>query len=148
MRLSPPAKWNKEIDGLDLEEFRRRQKEHLLPPGTVSPRRGQVWEAVQDCEVYVAAYFSTRWPQASRALLQRGERVHTEDVYTARLPAWVDFQPVRYEELHAIMVPEEIRQDSGHTYYYLHVPLVKSSWFGSSEPTFFTESFRLVETGA
>src|SRR5437867_12050638 len=56
MKLPPPPKWNTKTDDIDSLDFLRHaqdQERSLLPPHTVFPRTGQIWEAVSGCEVHV-----------------------------------------------------------------------------------------------
>src|SRR5579862_9767197 len=61
--ILPSLKWNKVIDGFDFDfgpckEYYERSQ---LPPDTIFPRLGQIWEAIRDCEVGFRA--SIAWPE-------------------------------------------------------------------------------------
>jgi hypothetical protein len=61
--IFPPLKWDKNIDGLDNGDCARWRQDYergLLPPETVFPRKGQIWETLRDCEVGFQA--SIEWP--------------------------------------------------------------------------------------
>ncbi len=61
MHVPPSPKWNRAIDGLELEESMRQAREFersFFPRGIVFPREGQIWQAVRDCQVGFLAWFS------------------------------------------------------------------------------------------
>ena len=86
----------------------------LLPADTVFPRPGQVWEALQDCELLSIARFEGQPSKAKMSQLGRGEKVRVVEVLD---PFHVRFVPTRYDELHKFMVPEDIRATAGYTGY-------------------------------
>jgi hypothetical protein len=81
------------------------------------------------------------------AQLQTGEKVRIIDVDHPDKPLRVSFQPLRYAQLQAAIVPDEIRLQPGYAGYELSVKSAKTiADFGKDGPqTFFNESFRLVE---
>jgi hypothetical protein len=182
-------KWDTAVDGLEeagkwaLEIERSR-----LAFDVVFPRVGQVWEAVRDCEVayrpqgcwQLPAWEKVRDGKAAlrpggwglpvngkamfvmlggTARLRAGEKIRVVGLDHPDRPLHVCFQPVRYEELHAGIVPDEIRQKPGYAGYELSLKSAKTvsdSTFESlhgkhgqafikyAPQTFFIEAFRLV----
>src|SRR5438105_15179474 len=75
MRLPPVPKWNKRTDDLDYGDFARRVRDYqwsLLPPDTIVPREGQIWEAIRDCKVRVRACIAPSRPRFSQLRLPNG----------------------------------------------------------------------------
>lgn len=84
------------------------------------------------------------------AHLRQGERIRVLGVDDARKPLRVTFQPVRYEELHEGIVPEDIRSAPGYLGYELSAKTARTiADFQKGQcPTYFNEVFRLVEDAA
>jgi hypothetical protein len=181
-------KWDSAVDGLEEAGKWALEIERLrLPPAVVFPRVGQVWEAVRDCQVTFrpqgcrqplwekvqkghAVLRARGWqlPIHEQAMfvmlggttqLRAGEKVRVVGLDHPEKPIHVFFQPLRYEELHAGIVPEEIRQRPGYAGYELSMKSAKTvihSTFESlhgkyglafskhAPQTFFNEAFRLV----
>jgi hypothetical protein len=120
-------KWNRTVDGLEdagawCFDFQRA----WLPKELVVPRAGEIWEAVQNCEVnfrvrhtelYSPKLFKAVAGMATatahillfggKAQLRHGERIQIVGVDDPQKPLFVTFVPVRYEELQETIVPEE-----------------------------------------
>ena len=144
--LFPLPKWNRTTDDIDTRDlFHRLQdcQRSLLPPDTVFPRAGQIWEAVRDCEVNVSKWImGPNGPLAGLSTrIRTGERVRilTQD---DPKPLRVTFQPVRYGELHESVAPDSLRYDLWLSTARSLVPVVG---YGGG---YFTELFRLVEEAA
>jgi hypothetical protein len=165
-------KWNKAIDGLeDAGKWTLDIERSGLPPGTVFPRVGQIWEAVQDCEVQFRARFSQPRPQivttgfpkvpslmfsapkldlflralqGRKAQLRQGEKIRILAVDDAK-PLHVTFQPLRHQELHQGIVPEDIRRLPGYLGYELCLKTAKTiADFGKDNcQTYFDQAFKL-----
>jgi hypothetical protein len=160
-------KWDPKVDGLeDAGRWAMELERSRLPPNTVFPRAGQVWEAIRDCEVSFRASISRPFPPGAAfaasgssmavlnllmgfgtAKLQRGERVRVLEGEPR--PLSVHFTPLRYEELEESIVPEEVRQQPGYTGYTLHLKTVRTVsdfWLANCpSQTFFNEAFHLVK---
>jgi hypothetical protein len=165
MKLPPLPKWNKLTDDIDGADFVRRSQDYarsLLPRGIVFPRPGQIWEAVRDCEVHFQAWCTVRgsnaWPpqpvassimtcQATytggRVRLPQGERVRICALEDANRPLHVTFVPLRYQELHPLIVPEDHRGTSSH--YVLTLSTAYTACSSRDETGFFRELFRLLD---
>jgi hypothetical protein len=177
--ILPPGKWNNEIDGLDaghlacwMAEFELAR----LPPGTLFPRPGQVWETVRDCDVAFEACIGCTGPRFSKLLLPNGEAVTVfgpakselrpfpfglarlqtgerlrvlESAGIAGLagpkPIGLNLQPLRYEQLQEIIIPQELRLHPGYTGYRLFVKTARPKWCLKEETAYLNEDFRLVE---
>ena len=182
-------KWDTAVDGLEESwKWAAEIERSRLLSGVVFPRVGQVWEAVRDCQVafrpqgcwQIPAWEKLRDGKAAlrpggwqlpiggkamfvmlggRALLRAGEKVRVLGLDHLEKPLHVCFQPLRYEELHTGIVPEEIRRRPDYAGYELSLKSAKTTadstfeWLhGKSGPafskhapqTFFTEAFRLV----
>jgi hypothetical protein len=161
-------KWDKAIDGLEdagkwVLDIERAQ----LPQDIRFPRPGEVWEAVCDCEVWFRARFSKPWPGFSKvaapmvvapdqglllrallggkARLRRGEKVRILEADDPK-PVRITFQPIRYEDLHPDIVPEDIRRILGYVGYELSLQTAKPlrDFAKGIGQTFFNEAFRLA----
>jgi hypothetical protein len=158
--------WNQAVDGLEeagkwaIEIERTR-----LPSDIILPGVNQVWETVQDCEVsFRPCFASNQIPFGKEAnpcvagavvqmllggksRLQRAERVRVIAVDDNDKPLHAVFQPLRYAELHAVIVPEEIREMPGYVGYELSAKTAKTipDFDKDAHQTYFTEAFRLIE---
>jgi len=155
-------KWDAAVDGLeDAGRWMMEIERSLLPPDTMFPCEGQVWEAIRDCEVsfqtsiplprkgvlVTAADIESYMKRFATAKLRQGERVRILKVEPK--PITVRFNPLRYQELEADIVPEEIRKHPRYRGYTLHLKVAKTiSDFcvaGGPHHDFFNEVFHLVE---
>jgi hypothetical protein len=127
-----------------------------LPCDVQFPRVGEIWTVVRDCYVafrplFGGAEFAWRPSMAIRfidgglAQLSKGEVIRVLGPAEAR-PVSVRFSPVRYDELHASIVPEETRKLPGYRGYELQVKTAKTvpDFSKGSSQTYFTEAFRLL----
>jgi hypothetical protein len=160
-------KWNRTVDGLEdagawCVDFQRA----WLPKELVVPREGEIWEAVQNCEVnfrvrhtepYSLKLFKAVGGMATgatahillfggKAQLRNGERIQIVAVDDPKRPLFVTFVPVRYQELQETIVPEETRKMPAFGGYELslrtartiaHIPKQDSE-------TYFIDAFKLV----
>ena len=165
-------KWNRALDGLeDVGKWVLDLERAQLPRDLVLPREGEIWEAVRDCEVTFRACLSFSWSDTEQlfkefgrmvvrvspdllvmggqAQLLRGERIRIvaggDD-----MPLHVTFRPLRYDELHERIVPEEVRRTEGYRGYELSVKTARtiSDFNKGNHQTYFNESFRAVENRA
>jgi len=159
-------KWDKAVDGLEeAGKWAIELERARLPSGMVTPRVGQVWETVRDCEVGLRSHFASRerhmpetkqtaaatWRlmmmMGGKTLLRQGERIRILGLDDEKKPLHVTFQPVRYSELHAGIVPEDVRQAPEYAGYELSVKTAKTiaDFAKGVSQTYFNEAFRLVE---
>jgi hypothetical protein len=176
--IFPPLKWNKAIDGFDASELAEWMVNHelsLLPPNTVFPQPGQIWETVRECEVGYEACFAWEGPHFGKlrtpsgeivtmfgpdmpdppspfgtARFQKAERflvVERTDVtgFAGPKPLFAYLQPLRYQELHEGIVPQKVRILSGYTGYRLMVTTARAKWCLNKDTAYLNEDFRLVE---
>ncbi len=157
-------KWDRAIDGLSsAAKWARDMEWAWLPRGLVVPRAGQVWATVRDCRVDFRAAVS--WEEQrthavallhdfarlfGTAPLRQGERVRILSLDDPEKPLRVTFQPVRYEELHEAIVPNDVRSMPGYNGYELTVKTARSitDLHKEAGQTYFNEAFRLVEDAA
>ena len=174
--ILPTPKWDKTIDGLDFggyAQFAEKLELSLLPPGTIFPKAGQIWEAIHDCEVFCTLRMAqpgpplkkvqvangtvfmsglivpgaeTRLPWAGKVVLPKGEQLCVVDFAGCGSTTLLQasLQPVRYEELHASMVEEKFRALPGYKGYSLSVRTARSKWCVVKEP-YLNEDFFLVK---
>jgi hypothetical protein len=178
--ILPPLKWNKTTDGVDVDaaaslRWAMEYERSLLPPSTIFPRPGQVWETVRDCEVgfeacmtYSGPKFTTvRFPNGRRVTMQAiGKRDVVLPFGTARLPKgervrvvtrtgtaefadpkplYVLLQPLRYDELRESIVPQELRTASTYTGDRLCVSTARPEHWFGAKAACLNEDFRLIE---
>lgn len=131
-RIELPRGWNKTIDDLNAEMMRgerlgasgeevdwaREYERSLLPADIVFPEEGEVWETIDDCDVKYGTLFAAPSSGGGNARLQRGERVRILQLPDGR-PIMIAFSPLRYDELHTLIVPEEDRNCATYTGYHL-----------------------------
>ena len=146
MKLIPPApKWDRKVDGVQnglawASDYER----SFLPPNMVFPRGGQIWETMRECEVRFLAFVPRTILPSGKARLQRGERVRI--LTNESKPIQITFQPVRYQELHLTLIPEDIRKRPGYQgEYWLTLRIARTPCCLDEEPDFFHELFQLVE---
>ena len=161
MHIPLAPKWNKAVDGLDMEDFSRRARDFersRLPQAIVFPLEGQLWQAIRDCEVGSMAWFSRAavWSHSAvatpthvpffpcgAARLKEGETVRILALEDPR-PLTVSFLPIRYAELEACIVPEHMRKWPGYSHYQLTAPTART--FGIEKTSdYFSVCFQLVE---
>jgi hypothetical protein len=154
-------KWNRAIDGLsDAGKWALDIERSRLPDDIVVPRAGQLWATVRDCQVSFRAFIDHQVSQADPARLlqnfarqfgvaqlRQGERVRILGVDDPTKPLRVTFQPIRYQELHEGIVPEDIRKSPGYFGYEMSLKTAKTLADFANEPgqAYFNEAFGLVE---
>ena len=153
-------KWDRALDGLeDPGNWAIGMERLRLPSTLVIPRVGEVWEAARDCEVTFVpctlgklsvGALSAFCMLGGTAGLRQGEKIRIVGLDHPAKPLRVSFKPLRYAELHAALVPEEVRVMPGYAGYQLSVKTAKTlPDFSRALPeTFFNEVFRFVEPAA
>lgn len=156
--------WDKSVDGLEsVGAWVLEIESARVAAAGVLPKGGQIWEAKHDCEVAFRALIdSGPMPHATfaalspmdlnlffglgTARLRRGERIRILEMNSK--PVSAGFVPLRYDDLEACIIPQEIRDRPGYRGYELSVKLsrtISDSCRGTSDhQTFFNESFRFV----
>src|SRR5207249_11718979 len=74
----PPLKWDKTNDGPDVGDLFRWMADYELshlPPDTIFPRPGQIWETTGDCDVSFEACIAWQGPRFSKLQLPSGKAV-------------------------------------------------------------------------
>lgn len=145
-----PEGWNKTLDDLMKEmepgrlvghfgdeiEWSREYERSQLPAGTIFPKPGEVWETVGECEVQYREMFTAPASGGGQTRLSAGEKVKMIGLDDPK-PIRVSFVPLRYEELHARIIPKETRREPRNGGYCL-----------SAKTAYFSQHFRLVEGAA
>jgi hypothetical protein len=102
-----------------------------------------VGEAIEECEVTYVAFIPKTILPAGISRLKRGECVQI--ISRDPEPVEVQFRPLRYDELHSVIVPKDVRERSGYLYYWLELRLAPTPCCLHKEPGFFVDLFRLNE---
>ncbi|MGA3285286.1 MAG: hypothetical protein ABSD57_12625 [Verrucomicrobiota bacterium] len=149
MSKPAPSGWNKTLDDLFAERkqgerttgisydevcWAKDYERSLLPPNTVFPRAGQLWEVISECDVLVHYVFATAASSSGAGKLASGERVRILKTRNEPKPILVSFLPVRYDDLHVGFVPEDVRHEPLYTGYVLSV-----------KTAYFNQHFKLIE---
>jgi hypothetical protein len=98
------------------------------------PRKGQIWEAIDDCDAQIQYLFSAPITFSGSGRLTAGERVCILTETADPQAAMVSFLPIRYDELHDRLVPSDIRDTPRYKKYMLSV-----------KAGYFYEHFRPIE---
>jgi hypothetical protein len=120
----------------------------------IFPCTGQIWEAQRECEVGFTAAFnpgskfkfqyipapSTPIPVGS-ARLSRGEKVRVVFADEPK-PLTIWFQPLRYDDLHEIIVPVHVRAMPGYSHYTLSLRSVHTACCLDIQSDYFVEAFK------
>lgn len=159
-------KWDRAIDGLEeAGKWAIEMERARLPADLVVPRVGQVWETIRDCEIPFRPRFASGQPSNAQpgslqlaathlkflmgggAQVRQGERFRVTGLDNPDRPLRVIFRPLRYDELHAGIVPEELRSSSGYIGYQLSAKTARTlpELGKHSFETYFSEAFRLVD---
>lgn len=131
----PPPDWNRTVadlmaemkrgerDGITGEEadWARAFEASLLPPDTVFPADGEVWEAIGDAEVLVMQHYAAPFTLTNEAVLPLGERVRVIGSHLPR-PIVIAAVPLRHDELLATLVPADVRAEPRFDSYSLSIP--------------------------
>ena len=96
----------------------------LLPAGTVFPRSGQVWEALEDVDVAYIVYYRAPFSTGGRGILKRGEQVRIDPPTDERMLA-VGAQPLRSDEIEKALIPESTRRDRKYDGYRLYLKTIE-----------------------
>ncbi len=143
-----PTGWNKTLADL-FEEMRqgkrliitdqegawaREYEKSLLPRQTVFPREGEIWEAIDSCEVEFEVFFAApNGGPSGTARLPRGERVRIGP-HTDSDALLVHFLPLRYQELQDTIVAPRVRANPRYSDYALY-----------AKTAYFNQHFRRVK---
>lgn len=109
-----------QVSGEELEralENERRQ----LPKGLRFPKEGEIYEAVADFKVsYMTAYLAP-YTLGGESTLPKGERVRISKGVVRERPIGVYCDPLRYDELHHLIVSESERANPLYDGYYFFI---------------------------
>jgi len=157
-------KWDKLVDGLEcVGKWASDIERSQLPGNMLFPRAGQIWEAVQDCEVAFRPCIAfpnsesqgtahLRLLQASPGLImgatvrvRKGEKIRILETDDPK-PLLIDCVPLCYDEMHERIVPVETRNLPGYSGYKLHLKTARTiaDLCQEGSRTFLNEAFKLV----
>ena len=137
MKDIPPAPpgWNKTVADLvsemnsglrknirgDEAEWARNYERTLLPEGLRFPRKGDIYEAIDDLEVdYLTSWFAP-YTGGGRGTLMRGERIVVDSDPSDPTPLGVYAKPENYKEVEMRIVPEDERTHYKYGGFYFQV---------------------------
>lgn len=101
------------------------------------PRKDQIWEVIDGCDAQIQYLFTAPITFSGSGRLAAGEQVCIVTETTDPAPMDVSFFPVRYDELHDVLVPPDIRETPRFKKYMLSV-----------KTEYFYEHFRLIKDAA
>lgn len=159
-------RWDKAVDGLsDAGIWGANIERTRLPRDFLVPKVGEMWESIRDCEVNFRLRrgqpyrskafkeFAGKCGTKTRLLLfggkiqlRQGEQIRIVCVDDLAKPLVVTFEPLRYDELQEVLVPEEMRRMPDYEGYELSVKSARTIAYVSKRDTqaYFIESFKLV----
>jgi hypothetical protein len=95
-----------------------------LPDDVRFPKEGETYEAIRDVEVSFLTHYRAPFTGGARTLLPRGERVRVTCVNGKR-PIGVYCTPLRYDELHPLIVSEAERERPEYNGYSLSIKTIQ-----------------------
>jgi hypothetical protein len=111
----------RETLGSPETDWARDYERSLLPAKTRFPRRGDVYEALEDFEVSYMTSWRAPFTGGGKALLKRGDQIEIPDSSVIPLPILVYARAVNYRELEVRVVPESERKSESYTGFYFAV---------------------------
>lgn len=138
MKTIPPAPpgWNKTIDDLFAEakaggkrtigspelDWARDYERSLLPKGARAPRKGEVYEVLEPCEVSYLTAWEAPYTGGGNVTLSRGWRLRIAEEPRDEKPISVYAEAVDYATVESLVVPEADRKAPRYRGYYFSVP--------------------------
>lgn len=110
------------ISGEEIEravEYERR----ILPADLKFPKEGEVYEAITNFDIHYMTSHNAPFTGGGRSILPQGERVRVRSVSHEK-PIGVYCDPLRYDDLHHLIVPQEEREYPSYVSYYLSIETV------------------------
>ncbi len=132
-RQTPPAPpgWNKTVKDLTDAarktgsavsspevDWARDYERSLIPAGTRFPKKGDVYEAIQDINVHYMTAWAAPYTGGGDGILHAGDRVLVSDDPTYRRPVVVYAKAVDYARLEERMVSESDRSSTKYVGFY------------------------------
>lgn len=152
MKEIPPAPpdWNLTISDLMAEtkagkrkpvgspelDWARNYERSLLPTDTRFPKKGDVYEAIEDVPVHFMTAWAAPFTGSGDGVLKKGEQVFLKDEPPNPRPIRIYASAVDYDLLEARMVPGGERQNDKYRGFYFSI-----------KTRDMIKSFRLVRTG-
>jgi hypothetical protein len=132
-RQAPPAPpgWNRTIQDLTDEakktgsavgspevDWARDYERSLIPAGTRFPKKGDVYEAIEDINVHYMTAWAAPYSGGGEGILHAGDRVLVSYDPTYPQPVAVYAQAVDYARVEERMVPESDRSNKKYNGFY------------------------------
>lgn len=129
-----PATWNKTSEEL-WEEHRTGKRATItleeqnladayelanLPPNTVFPAAGQVWEALEDTPVSYIIWYTAPYSDGGKTVLPKGERLRI-DRHARDRPIYTGCEALRHAEMESVLIPEHTRKSRKYNGYGLGI---------------------------
>ena len=129
-----PATWNKTMDDLEAEhragqratisdEERRLARDYelgQLPPDTIFPAAGQIWEAVEDTPVTYIIWYKAPYSDGGEAVLPKGERLVIDRRATGP-SIHASCEALRHAEMESVLIPAHTRNSRKYSDYGLMI---------------------------
>ena len=117
-------------------EWAREYERSLLPADTRFPRKGDVYEAVEDVQIQFMTAWAAPFTGSGEGVLKKGERVFVDQEPSTPKPTGVYAVAMDYESTESRLVPESERSDPKYSGFYFSLKTVALN-----------RHFKLVETG-
>ena len=119
----------------DEIQLARAYERRRLPKNIRFPRTGDIYQAIDTIEINYLTAHHAPFTGGGKAMLPKGEQVRVYKISDDR-PISVYCDPMRYDELHSLIVPAEERENPYYSNYYFWI-----------ETTKLVDSFELVACG-
>jgi hypothetical protein len=129
---APPG-WNKTLSDLIAEskpgqhigppetEWARDYERSLLPPDVRFPRKGDIYEALEDMEIKYLTRWAAPFTGGGKAILKNGERIKVTNDPVELRPIGVYLEALDYPTLEERMVPSAERNSEKYRGFYFAV---------------------------
>ena len=129
-----PATWNKTMDDLEAEhragqratisdEERRLARDYelgQLPPDTIFPAAGQIWETIEDTPVTYIIWSKAPYSDGGEAVLPKGERLVIDRRATGP-SIHASCEALRHAEMESVLIPAHTRNSRKYSDYGLMI---------------------------
>ena len=129
-----PATWNKTMDELEAElragqratisdEEQRLARDYelgQLPPDTIFPAAGQIWETIEDTPVTYIIWYKAPYSDGGEAVLPKGERLVIDRRATGP-SIHASCEALRHAEMESVLIPAHTRNSRKYSDYGLMI---------------------------
>ncbi len=112
------------ISGDELA-WAREYERSLIPEGTRFPRKGDVYESLEDQTVDYRTEWAAPYEGGAQTTLFKGERVRVNWVPDEAKPVGVSTVPVEYKKLEERIVPRQERESSKYGGFYFYFTTIE-----------------------